>query len=85
MKGRLSPMPRPLLPSRGQEKVPVDPNKLIAYRRRRAWSQYELAKKSGVSRSYIGDIEQGKKLPRKLAAQALARALDLRVEDLKST
>lgn len=44
--------------------------------------QYTLARQTGVSRSYISDIEQGTRKPRPVVAMALARALGVTVEDL---
>lgn len=44
--------------------------------------QYTLAKQTGVSRSYISDIEQGTRKPRPVVAMALARALGVTVDDL---
>lgn len=68
--------------TRGQDLVPLDPKKLRAARRVRAWSQYELARKSGVSRSFISDIERGTKLPGERVARDLATAMGMKVEDL---
>lgn len=62
----------------------VDAAKLAKYRKRLGMSQYGLASATGVSRSYISDIEQGTKQPRELAAKALAKALGVTVEDLKT-
>ncbi|CAN5898300.1 hypothetical protein BH23PLA1_BH23PLA1_27630 [soil metagenome] len=53
-----------------------------AYRQRLAWSQEELARRSGLSRTGISAIEMGRLVPSTAAALALAMALDCRVEDL---
>lgn len=51
-------------------------------RQARGWTQDDLARRSGVSRSGIGAIETGRLVPSAAAALALAGALDCRVEDL---
>ena len=51
-------------------------------RTRRGWSQEELARRSGLSRTGIGAIETGRLVPSAAAALALATAFDCRVEDL---
>lgn len=66
----------------GQAVIPIDPNKLRSERKKRGFSQYDLAKRAGVSRSFISDIEQGRKQPRQLTARAIALALGHVVEDL---
>ena len=65
--------------------VPVNGRRLRAYRKANEWSQMELANASGVSRSYIADLENGRKQPRYLVADALAEALEVEVDDLVST
>lgn len=76
---------------KGQRTVPMDPEKLKAareslYTRRNDvgmnYSQYSLARDSGVSRSFISEIELGRKQPRTLAAKAIAEALRVEVDDL---
>lgn len=62
--------------------IPVNGKRIRAYRRKMAWTQVELAKRAGVSRSYVSEIEQGVKTPRHLYAKALAGALKVTVEDL---
>jgi molybdate-binding protein/DNA-binding XRE family transcriptional regulator len=52
------------------------------WRRRRDWSQAELAERAGLSRAAIGAIETGRVAPSTAGALALARAFDCRVEDL---
>lgn len=44
-----------------------------------------LAEESDVSRSYIAEIESGKKKPTMRVAKALAQALDVGLEDLISS
>jgi molybdate-binding protein/DNA-binding XRE family transcriptional regulator len=54
------------------------------YRLARHWSQSELAHRSGLSRAGVSAIEIGRLVPSTIAALALARSLDCRVEDLFS-
>ncbi|MFO0958399.1 MAG: substrate-binding domain-containing protein [Isosphaeraceae bacterium] len=51
-------------------------------RQARGWTQDDLARRSGVSRSGIGAIETGRLVPSAAAALALASALECRVEDI---
>ena len=53
-------------------------------RTRRGWSQEDLARESGLSRTGISAIETGRLVPSAAAALALARAMGCRVEDLFS-
>lgn len=46
------------------------------------WSQEELARRAGLSRTAISAIENGRVVPSTAAALALAAAFDCRVEDL---
>lgn len=48
----------------------------------RGWSQDELARRAGLSRTAISAIETGRVVPSTAAALALAEAFDCRVEDL---
>ena len=57
---------------------------LLEYRRRRSWSQQQLATHSGLSRAEISAIETGRVVPSTAAALALARAFDCSVEALFS-
>lgn len=52
------------------------------YRQARGWSQDELAKRIGVKRQAIYDIESGRYLPNTAIAIRLARSFACRVEDL---
>jgi molybdate-binding protein/DNA-binding XRE family transcriptional regulator len=63
-------------------KHPELENDVRAQRSRRGWSQEELARRSGLSRTGIGAIETGRLVPSTAAALALAVALGCRVEDL---
>lgn len=57
-------------------------NAVAEHRRRRGWSQEELAGKCGVSRAEVSAIETGRLVPSTLAALGLARAFESRVEAL---
>jgi molybdate-binding protein/DNA-binding XRE family transcriptional regulator len=58
------------------------PNLVRAYRRQRGWSQEELARRGGISRTAVSAVEVGRIVPSVAAALALARALGCTVEDL---
>ena len=55
---------------------------LPEYRRRRGWSQREVARRCGLSRAEVSAIETGRVVPSTAAALALARAFDCSVEGL---
>jgi molybdate-binding protein/transcriptional regulator with XRE-family HTH domain len=57
-------------------------SRLRFFRSKRGWTQAELARRSGVSRSSVTAIESGALVPSVKAALALARALDHTVEEL---
>jgi len=57
-------------------------NRLQDYRGARKWSQSDLARRTGLSRTAISAIETGRVVPSTAAALALATAFDCRVEDL---
>lgn len=59
-------------------------NRIQDYRAARHWSQDELARRSGLSRTAISAIETDRVVPSTAAALALARAFGCRVEDLFS-
>lgn len=56
--------------------------RLRKFRTQKSWTQAELARRSGVSRSGIAAIENGALVPSVHAALALARSLDCTVEKL---
>ena len=66
--------------------VPFDGRKVRFYRNHSSYgggmSQYAFAKKCQLSRSFIADIEQGRRSPRPLAAQSIAEALGVTIDDL---
>jgi molybdate-binding protein/DNA-binding XRE family transcriptional regulator len=57
-------------------------NQVRAYRRQRGWSQEELARRGGISRTAVSAVEVGRMVPSVAAALALAGALGCTVEDL---
>lgn len=61
---------------------PILKNRLKAARLAQGWSQEELARASGLSRSGVSAIETERLVPSAAAALALAKALACRVEDL---
>ena len=55
---------------------------LVAHRKTQRLSQSELARRAGVSPSYINRLERGERdLPSRKVAQAIADALDLEADD----
>lgn len=66
--------------------IPINGERLRIIRKgRMSWTQEVLAEESDVSRSYIAEIESGKKKPTIRVAKALAQALDVGLEDLISS
>lgn len=51
-------------------------------REKRGWSQEELAERSGLNRSYVGEIERGKVVASVVTAHKLAHALSVSIVDL---
>lgn len=51
---------------------------MLMYRKEKKLSTVELAKKCGISRSYITLMENGKRLPGKKVIPKIANALDLK-------
>lgn len=56
--------------------------KLREFRVELGWTQAQLASESGVSQTYISEIELGKKQPTITIAKKLAKAMDVSVSDL---
>ena len=51
-------------------------------REQRGWSQEQLAERSDLNRSYVGEIERGRVIPSIVTAQKLAHALQLNAAGL---
>lgn len=51
-------------------------------RRRRKWTQDDLAQRAGITREYLARIETGKHDPRLSVAVKIARALRVKLDDL---
>ena len=63
--------------------IPVNPEKLKQLRKAIGDpSQQEVARRSGLSRSFISDMESGRRQPRLLAARSLSQVYGVMVEDL---
>lgn len=65
-----------------QATITIDIEKFLMYKKRVGLSQYGIAKVTGLSRSFISDIENGRRKPRELSARAIADALGVTVEDI---
>jgi transcriptional regulator with XRE-family HTH domain len=55
---------------------------LATFRKAKGWSQQKLSEKSGVSQTYISELEADKKHPTVLIVQKLASALDVALSEL---
>jgi len=51
-------------------------------REKQGWSQEELAERSGLNRSYVGEIERGKVVASVVTAHKLAYALSVSIVEL---
>jgi len=56
--------------------------KIRQFRQEKGWNFDELSKRSGISVSYLNEIEKGKKYPKEENRQKLALAFDVRAEAL---
>ncbi len=59
--------------------------KLKQQRQKKSWSLQDLATKSGLSKSYLNEIENGKKYPKHDKILQLSEILDCKFDDLVST
>jgi transcriptional regulator with XRE-family HTH domain len=66
----------------GKELRGVLGKNLKLFRGHRNWSQADLAEHTGISLTFLGDIERGKKWPYPDTLTNLARALDIEVHEL---
>lgn len=64
------------------ETTAIPSNRVAELRRRRGWSQRELARRVGVSRAGLGAIETGEVVPSVATALRLAEVLGCTVEEL---
>jgi transcriptional regulator with XRE-family HTH domain len=55
---------------------------LIKAREAKGWNKAQLAERSSISQTYIGELEAGKKQPTVKTVKKLAKALDVTVEYL---
>ncbi|MGN7359987.1 helix-turn-helix domain-containing protein [Paenibacillus sp. SAF-054] len=53
-----------------------------AWRKHRKITQYQLAEKTNLSRSYVADVERGRYNPSLETLEAIAKALDVKISDL---
>jgi len=68
---------------RKNAKLPKQLGKRVSKRRKELeYTQEELAEKIGVSRAYMGFIEQGRNAPSLEVLERLAKALKLSLSDL---
>ncbi|CAN5778651.1 hypothetical protein BH09PSE5_BH09PSE5_13210 [soil metagenome] len=51
-------------------------------RERKQWSQEQLAARSNLNRSYLGEVERGRVIASLVTAQKLAQALDIGIAGL---
>ena len=58
--------------------------KLRQFRQAKQWSLKKLSTETGISASYLNEIEKGKKYPGNEKAMAIANALDIGYDDLVS-
>jgi putative transcriptional regulator len=56
--------------------------KLIKCRKDKGWTQGELAKRTGISRAYLSNIEAGKHTPSLEVARNLSALLGISMEEL---
>ncbi len=60
----------------------LSPEKMRAARHRRFMTQAELAEKAGMTESTVNRLEQGVQAPRISTVRKLAKALDVKPEEL---
>lgn len=58
--------------------------RIMELREAKGWSQTKLAEEAGIARSYLSEIESGKKPANTHRLEAISRALDVSVQDLFS-
>jgi transcriptional regulator with XRE-family HTH domain len=55
--------------------------RLEEIRKRKGWSQSKLSEESGVSQTYISELEAGKKQPTVTILKKLSKALNVPITD----
>jgi transcriptional regulator with XRE-family HTH domain len=58
--------------------------RLKTLRKKKGWTQSELADKLGLDRSYLGEIEQGKRNPCLVNLEIIAQGFDMTLGQLLS-
>lgn len=56
--------------------------KISEYRRRRGLTSERLAYENGISKGYLSDVENGKRLPSLKLLEKIAKALNIELRDL---
>jgi len=51
-------------------------------REERGWSQEQLAERSDLNRSYLGEVERGRAVPSLITVSKLASALEIRLSSM---
>jgi transcriptional regulator with XRE-family HTH domain len=59
-------------------------NRLRHLRKKKGWTQAELADRLGMDRSYVGEIEQGKRNPCLLSLDIIAKGFEISLPKLFS-
>lgn len=57
-------------------------DRIVKYRKQRGYSQERLAADSDIDRVAVGNIEQGRRKPTVTTIYKIAKALDIKLEDL---
>jgi DNA-binding XRE family transcriptional regulator len=71
-----------LVPAEVLDRLLNNENPLLVWRKHRGLTQHQLAKKTGVAKGYISQIENGKRTPSISVLKAIAAALLVDFEDV---
>lgn len=74
--------PESFLPAKAVERLLAGESPVRVWREQRGMKASELAAAAGVSRSYLSEIESGRKTGSAKALAAIARVLSVTVDDL---
>lgn len=74
------PKPRP----HGKDLLASLGERIRSFRHRRGWTQVEMAERIGIDRSFLADLERGKRNPTLLSLEIIAKGLGLRLSQLLS-